>query len=70
MKTYFSGKIAENVAYEIGFHKFFNPSDRVDFGINLGIQIKGDHKGVFFMASFLIIHFECNVYDIRHEDDE
>jgi hypothetical protein len=60
------GLITKNVGYEIGFHTICDGDSLFD--ITLRASYKGDHRGVFFLASIAKFLFECNIYDIRHED--
>jgi hypothetical protein len=60
------GKLTTNWAFEIGTNKLI--SSDVKYFIHFSIRSKGDHKGIFFSIYCGLIGFECNIYDVRHED--
>lgn len=62
-----NGLISKNVAYEFGFNKWFT----MNYGFHFSCEYvpRGDHRGFYFSCYLFSVGFECNVYDIRHENE-
>lgn len=69
-KTYtYVKKITQHICLEL--NATVNINEGLSFNpIYIDIRWKGDHRSFFLQSSLLWFHFDFNVYDTRHEEDD